>query len=111
LLLIDWREAMRHLSHPRRIGSRDPELALAVHRAVAEAAGTMLTYGAARTGVRTVALTGGVFQNRILTRLLIDRLHHEGLGAVVHRSVPPNDGGISVGQVYAAALGWYTGRV
>jgi len=61
--------------------------------------------------VRTVALTGGVFQNRILTRLLIDRLHHEGLGAVVHRSVPPNDGGISVGQVYAAALGWYTGRV
>jgi hydrogenase maturation protein HypF len=58
---------------------------------------------ARRIGERRVVLTGGCFQNRPLTELTLDGLADAGLEAVWHSRLPPNDGGISVGQVWAAA--------
>lgn len=58
---------------------------------------------ARRTGEREVALSGGCFQNRLLTELTTDGLTAAGLRPVLHSRVPPNDGGISLGQVMAAA--------
>jgi hydrogenase maturation protein HypF len=58
---------------------------------------------ARRVGEPKVVLTGGCFQNRRLTELTLDRLADAGLEAVWHARLPPNDGGISVGQVWAAA--------
>jgi hydrogenase maturation protein HypF len=58
---------------------------------------------ARRVGEPRVALTGGCFQNRLLTELTLDLLSGAGLEAVWHARLPPNDGGISVGQVWAAA--------
>ena len=58
---------------------------------------------ARRCGEPRVALTGGCFQNRRLTELTLDRLAAAGLQAVWHSRVPPNDGGVSVGQVLYAA--------
>jgi len=58
---------------------------------------------AERVGERRVALTGGCFQNRRLTELTLDRLSGAGFEPVWHARLPPNDGGISVGQVWAAA--------
>lgn len=58
---------------------------------------------AREVGLRKVALTGGCFQNRRLTELALDGLTAEGFEPVWHARVPPNDGGISVGQVLAAA--------
>lgn len=50
-------------------------------------------------GVNTVALSGGVFQNRLLVELIVPRLSGEGFTELRHGQVPPNDGGISLGQV------------
>jgi len=54
-------------------------------------------------GLDTVALSGGVFQNSRLTAVVVDELRANGLAALVHRHLPPNDGGISVGQAAVAA--------
>jgi hydrogenase maturation protein HypF len=50
-----------------------------------------------------VALSGGCFQNRLLTELTVARLEADGVKVYWHQRVPPNDGGIALGQVVAAA--------
>jgi hydrogenase maturation protein HypF len=50
-----------------------------------------------------VALSGGCFQNRLLTELTVARLEADGIKVYWHQRIPPNDGGISLGQVVAAA--------
>jgi hydrogenase maturation protein HypF len=69
--------------------------------ATAEAAAAV----AAAEHVATIALTGGVFQNSRLTEIVEDGLATMGFEVLVHAAVPPNDGGISVGQ---AAIGAFT---
>ena len=56
-----------------------------------------------RTGIRRAALSGGVFQNRLLLRTLSARLEQRGFTVHVNRQVPSNDGGIALGQLLAAA--------
>ncbi|HSH59477.1 MAG TPA: hypothetical protein VK988_07525, partial [Acidimicrobiales bacterium] len=58
---------------------------------------------AGEAGLDTVALSGGVFQNARLTAVVHRELSTAGLDVLVHRRVPPNDGGISVGQAGVAA--------
>ena len=56
----------------------------------------------ARTGIARVAMSGGVFQNRLLLRKTVALLKSEGIEVFAHRQVPCNDGGISLGQVVIA---------
>ncbi|MCU0280394.1 MAG: carbamoyltransferase HypF, partial [Acidimicrobiia bacterium] len=58
---------------------------------------------AAAVGEPRVALTGGCFQNRILTERAAARLERAGFEVLLHRRVPANDGGISLGQIAVAA--------
>jgi len=58
---------------------------------------------ARRTGAQKVLLSGGCFQNRYLTERLISRLQEAGFQPYWHQRVPPNDGGIALGQLMAAA--------
>jgi hydrogenase maturation protein HypF len=55
-----------------------------------------------KTGLKRVALSGGVFQNRLLLRKAVALLESAGLEVYTHRQVPCNDGGISLGQVVIA---------
>jgi hydrogenase maturation protein HypF len=64
----------------------------------------MIVAVARRVGEERVALTGGCFQNRYLTERTIQRLREAGFEPAWHRQVPPNDGGIALGQALAAAL-------
>ena len=57
-----------------------------------------------KSGRDKVALSGGVFQNRLLLRLTEEQLAQEGFTVLRHRMIPPNDGGIAIGQ---AAYGMY----
>jgi hydrogenase maturation protein HypF len=56
-----------------------------------------------RSGLATVALSGGVFQNRLLLGRAVDGLTAAGFGVLTHHRVPANDGGISLGQAVVAA--------
>ena len=50
------------------------------------------------TGLEAAALSGGVFQNKLLTRLVSSSLKESGFKVLLHSLVPPNDGGIAIGQ-------------
>ena len=58
---------------------------------------------ARHAGSPRVALSGGCFQNRVLVERTRERLAAEGFEVLTHRLVPPNDGGIALGQVMVAA--------
>jgi len=71
---------------------------VAVARLIAESADLLRQ----RTGIRLVALSGGVFQNALVVRLARAELAARGLEALTHRLVPPNDGGLALGQAVVA---------
>ncbi|MCB0164678.1 MAG: carbamoyltransferase HypF, partial [Anaerolineae bacterium] len=57
-----------------------------------------------RTGLNRVALSGGVFQNVTLLEAAVKRLKMNNFEVCAHRQVPPNDGGLALGQAIIAAM-------
>ncbi len=78
------------------------EIAAAFHLTLAEMFATAAEQARARTGLATVALSGGVFQNRLFLRLMREALRRRGFTVLSHRQVPANDGGLSLGQAAVA---------
>lgn len=78
------------------------KLALDFHIAIARASARIANEICARKGIDIVALSGGVFMNRLLLRLLTRELKDAGLAALVPRTVPVNDGCIAYGQAAVA---------
>jgi hydrogenase maturation protein HypF len=74
-------------------------LAIGIARVAARLAGT----ARADATVTTVALSGGVFQNRVLLEQVSTRLRRQGFKVLSHRLVPANDGGLALGQAAVAA--------
>ena len=100
--VIRLRALFEALIADRRDGVAAREMAYRFHVTVAEMMRAMCKQIAQETGLRTVALSGGCFQNRLLLALVVPRLHDLGLRVLVHRHVPCNDGGISLGQAVIA---------
>ena len=86
-----------------------PIISLKFHHTIARITTAMCQKMAKDTGIKQVALSGGVFQNRLLLRLTTAALRKEGFEVLTHRLVPPNDGGISLGQ--AVIANFYEGEV
>ena len=83
-------------------GLTRPEIAYKFHLTVARMIADVSRRLAKETGVSLVALSGGVFQNRLLLKLTLTALDRAGLKPVFHRRVPTNDGCISLGQAVVA---------
>ncbi len=79
-------------------------IAAGFHEAFGRATVQLAAGLATQHGLATIALTGGVFQNSRLTEVVEEGLHQHGLEVLVHAAIPPNDGGISVGQAAIAAF-------
>jgi hydrogenase maturation protein HypF len=78
-------------------------LSRAFHVAVVEAMARIAGRIRDEQSLNTVGLTGGVFQNVLLAKLAVERLQALGFLVLTHRVVPPNDGGLALGQVMVAA--------
>lgn len=85
-----------------RAGSAPNDLASAFHHAVAVAVLDSINLCAG--SIRTVGLTGGVFQNVLLLRTCRHMLTQAGYSVLTHRIVPPNDGGLALGQAAVSVL-------
>lgn len=86
-----------------RLAGEDPEvLAYVFHDALAAMAAKACIDASVQTGIRTAALSGGCYQNTLLLELTQRRLEEAGMQVLVHRLVPPNDGGIALGQAVVA---------
>ncbi|GII23773.1 carbamoyltransferase HypF [Planosporangium mesophilum] len=78
-------------------------IAMRFHRGMATAIVAGAERARAATGLSAVALSGGVFQNMVLLSGAVEGLSRRGFRVLTHHRVPPNDGGISLGQVAVAA--------
>ena len=83
-------------------GGDADELAYIFHASLADAIVRCCERLAGKTGIKTAALSGGVFQNKLLLRLVKHRLEEKGIRVLIHELVPANDGGIALGQAYYA---------
>lgn len=101
---IDTRPLVRAMADAVRRGERPADIARRFHNTLAE----IIAQGAAAlrddTGIDRVVLTGGVFQNALLAEAASRRLAALGLHVHTHRRVPPNDGGLALGQLAVATV-------
>ena len=101
LWAIDPAPLVRALVADVRAGAPIGTMSARFHNGLVEAAVEI----ARRSALERVVLSGGCFQNRYLLERTIARLRAEGFRPVWHQRVPPNDGGIALGQV--AAVAWH----
>jgi hydrogenase maturation protein HypF len=96
-IIVDWAPVLDDILVDVRAGVRPRTISVRFHNALVETVASV----AALAGIHNVVLSGGCFQNAYLLEHSVRRLENEGFQPFWHRQVPPNDGGISLGQVSA----------
>lgn len=97
-----YRELFEMLAEDdREVGER----AWQFHLGLAQLLGFQAAETAEKAGIKTVGLTGGVALNRLFSSHFMRIMHEDGYEVLTHQAVPPNDGGLSLGQAWAAVLG------
>ena len=95
-----------------KLGGQDPELlAYLFHRRLADQIIAACLQISRDSGITTAALSGGCFQNRLLLRMVHKELEKNGMRVLIHHLVPPNDGGIALGQAVAAMQAVHDGII
>jgi hydrogenase maturation protein HypF len=103
VLVYDVAPTLLALLEARRDGVDAGILAARFHATITAVTITLCADIAARYGLRTVCLSGGVMQNQLLADALLGGLSDAGLEPLINERVPVNDGGISYGQAAVAA--------
>ncbi len=103
LLVYDPRPTIRAVLAGVARGVPAPKLAARFQETVAAVTGSIVSDVSRQTGLRTVVLSGGVFQNQWLVATVVRRLARDGFEVHTNQRVPANDGGISYGQAAVAA--------
>jgi len=96
--VLNTGDIVAHLVQEKLAGEDSGKLAYEFHRALAEQILAACEAAEQETGIKKVALSGGVFQNRLLLELVDDGLAERGFEVLKHSLIPPNDGGIALGQ-------------
>jgi hydrogenase maturation protein HypF len=98
ILTADWRPMIWEIIRDLEFGVSLEDIARRFHNSLAE-----LAVAAARSaGIERVVMSGGCFQNRLLTEACINGLRDAGFTPYWHQRTPPNDGGIALGQLVGA---------
>ncbi|HXE43279.1 MAG TPA: hypothetical protein VN516_09670, partial [Candidatus Baltobacteraceae bacterium] len=96
--ILDWQPMVLEILTDLKSKISVAEISAKFHNALVEAIVTV----AKSFGLNRIALSGGCFQNRYLTERTVTRLRQENFQPYWHQRVPPNDGGIALGQIFAA---------
>jgi hydrogenase maturation protein HypF len=97
-LVIDWRDLVTSIVTAARSTAPATDIAAGFHAATVTMIVDTCTRLRDRGAGHVVGLTGGVFQNAMLVERSLDALHAAGFEVLTHHAVPPNDGGLSLGQ-------------
>ncbi len=89
-----------HIVEKALEGVDSSELAFLFHRIFAGLVVSELREQAEKNAIGTIALSGGCFQNLLFLKMVKEGLEKSGLKVLIHSLIPPNDGGISIGQCY-----------
>ncbi len=101
---LDFRPLLEHVIRDRMRGRSTRQIARAFQRGIAQGLYSAIRTVCEEREIRTVALSGGVLQNELLLEDLKPLLEKERLRVWTNHAVPPNDGGISLGQAALAAF-------
>ena len=96
--LLNTEALVKQIVEAKLQGTDSGELAYLFHQTLAEQIVAVCMEARKSSGRNKVVLSGGVFQNRLLLRLTEERLGQEGFEVLRHHMIPPNDGGIAIGQ-------------
>ncbi|GAB0105688.1 carbamoyltransferase HypF [Nocardia sp. JMUB6875] len=99
---IDFRPVIRAIAADLAVGTPLPDISRRFHSGVVTMVARRCREISHRTGIRQVVLSGGVFLNEFLQINCLATLRREGLEVYTHHQVPPNDGGIALGQLLIA---------
>jgi len=102
-LQLDWQAMWLDLLKDIQNGSGTESIAARFHRTLIHALNETTVRLCSEHGIDTVALSGGVFQNRLISTHLPQALQQKGLAVLQHRQAPGHDGGICLGQAIVAA--------
>ncbi len=102
LMKIETRKIMQSICDDIFRGIPRQTIAAQFHHAVASMVTVVCESSRKELGINQVGLTGGVFQNVLLLQLVRRRLLESGFEVLAHTTVPPNDGGLALGQAVVA---------
>lgn len=97
--MLDWSPLLKALLNDIATGVRLSAISLKFHNALVNS----ILKVASQTGEKRVVLSGGCFQNKVLTEKSIQKLNQNSFKPYWHQRVPPNDGGLALGQLAATA--------
>jgi len=100
---VDFRPAMERIVAELRAGTAPPLIAARFHNTIAAAVVEVCRHLRAEEKLNRVCLSGGTFQNMKLLARTLAGLRALGFEVYIHAQVPPNDGGIALGQAVIAA--------
>ena len=110
LFIIDSSSFIQRMLRDLQAGKSIPQLAMNFHSWLIESFAITINRLAATSGIRTVVLSGGCLQNRIIMEGLFQALEQDGFQVFTGEEVPVNDGGISLGQAVIGGLRYVSGN-
>lgn len=102
-LILDTSDGLMQVLDLEKKGINKQEIAFASQWYLGESLAHIATRVAEENQVQHIGFSGGVALNRIITKAVVDSVKREKFVPLIHQSVPPGDGGVSIGQVAVAA--------